>query len=123
MNGGYTECKTGCSKSSEHHEEVKNAKYVVAYAKITETKDDGINLNGVFFGGLGATQEKADQVARSCVNNTKGGTIIPKIVPIDGPEQVIRALDDATDSFERITDQMIEANKTIVRTQAIKRGK
>lgn len=95
--------------------------YVVAYAKIVESKDNGINLEGVFFGGFGATLEEADEIARKCVNSIRGGTIIPKVMPIDGKCQVIDALYDATDNFEKIADQMVEAHKTIQRTQARKK--
>lgn len=95
--------------------------YVVAYAKIVESKDDGICLEGVFFGGVGTTQDEADDIARKCVNSIRGGTIIPKILPVNGKCQVIDALYDATENFERIANQMVEAHRTIQRTQVRKK--
>lgn len=93
------------------------SEYMVAYAKITESKDSGINLEGVFFGGVGRNQEEADALARDCVNSIRGGTIIPKIMPLTKPEQVVDALYDAIESFEKIADQMVEVSDTIARTQ------
>lgn len=98
-----------------------DVEYVVAYAKITESKEDGIVLEGVFFGGLGETLDEANKLARECVNNIRGGAIIPKIIPLTGDCQVIDALYDATENFEKIRDQMIEASDTIQRTQSLRR--
>lgn len=92
-------------------------KFVVSYAKITT--DRGIQLQGVYFGGLGDTQEEADEIARDCVNNIRG-TILPKVTKIDGHNQLLDALYDASNKFELITLQMQEAEKIINRTQALK---
>lgn len=91
--------------------------YVVTYAKIVESKDGDIVLDGVFFGGVGYTKDEADDLARQCVNSIRGGTIIPKIVNVIGCHQVLEALYDATEAFEKITAQMLEANEAILRTQ------
>lgn len=90
-------------------------KYVVAYAKITMDKSTGIILQGVYFGGLGDTQEQAECIARDCVNMLRGGTILPKIEKIPTNGSVIDALYQATDKFERVTNQMIEADQIISR--------
>lgn len=91
-------------------------KFVVAYAKITMDKD-GIALQGVYFGGLGDSMSEAETLARDCVNNVRGGTILPKVVKIDGKEQVLEALYDASDKFEEVTANMQEADAVISRTQ------
>lgn len=89
--------------------------YLVAYAKITESSD-GISLQGVYFGGMGATHDEAAQIARDCVNNTRGGTILPKVCKVHGKNQILEALYDAQEAFESITAQMSEANETIKRS-------
>jgi hypothetical protein len=94
-------------------------KFVVAYAKITTDKD-GIHLQGVYFGGLGENAEEADQIARDCVNRTRGGVVLPKVLAITGCHQVLDTLYDACDRFEHITLQMQEAEKIINRTQGLK---
>jgi len=95
--------------------------YIVAYAKIVESKENGINLDGVFFGGIGSSKAEADKIARDCVNSIRGGTILPKIKQLNGKNQVVDALYDLADNFESITLQMIEASQTIQKAQKRKR--
>jgi hypothetical protein len=95
----------------------QNVEYLVAYAKIVED-DDGIILQGVYFGGIGTTYEAAEGIARDCVNQVRGGTVLPKVVKLTRPCQVIDALFDAADNFEAITAQMIEADATIRKTHS-----
>lgn len=99
----------------------RGVEYVVAYAKFVDSKDEGAVLEGVFFGGVGSTADEADEIAKKCVNSVRGGTILPKISPLDGPEQVIDALYDAAEIFERTEQSMKEAHRTIMRTQARKK--
>ena len=42
--------------------------YVVAYAKVSIDKEDGIELQGVFFGGVAQDEHEADEIATACVN-------------------------------------------------------
>jgi len=91
--------------------------YMVAYAKITEDKRKGILLQGVYFGGIGDTLEDAEHIARKCVNEVRGGTIIPKVLKLQGHRRVIDAMHEAFDKFCDIADQMIEADKIIIRTK------
>lgn len=90
-------------------------KYVVAYAKIITDKE-GIILQGVYFGGLGDSLDEAESVARECVNGMRGGTILPRVLKINGNNQVLDALYDATDRFEQITANMQEADEILNRT-------
>ena len=94
-------------------------RFVVAYAKISTSKD-GINLQGVYFGGLGGTAKEADEIARECVNRIRGGTILPRVVPIQGDCKVLDALYDACDKFEQLAGQMQEADEINIRTQGLK---
>lgn len=90
--------------------------YVVAYAKITTNKD-GICLQGVYFGGIGSTVDEANQVAKDCVNRVRGGTILSKVIQLEGKNMLLDALMDVSDKFEAITLQMQEAEAIINRTQ------
>ena len=91
-------------------------KYAVAYAKITTNKD-GINLQGVYFGSVGQSLQEANQVAKDCVNRIRGGTILSKVIELNGRNALLDALMDASDKFEAITLQMQEAEAIINRTQ------
>ena len=97
-------------------------KFVVAYAKIVANKDDGIQLAGVYFGGLGDTVEEAETLARDCVNTIRGGTILPRVLPVNGSGQLLDAMFDATDKFEQVTAYMVEADDIITRTQSRKKS-
>ncbi len=92
-----------------------DAGYIVAYAKISIDKEDGINLQGVFFGGIGQSNEEAEQIARECVNTIKGKTVLPKVIKLTPEYNVIDALYDAYDRFEEMTAKMREADDIINR--------
>ncbi len=92
--------------------------YLVAYAKIVVDKTTDaarIELAGVFFGGIGETQAEAEAIAKECVNTIRGGTILPRVVKLEGDGQLIEALYDATERFERIAANMIEADAIITK--------
>jgi hypothetical protein len=90
--------------------------YLVAFAKIMTDKEDGISLQGVYFGGFCKDPDHAEQLARDCVNTIRHGTIIPKILPIDKPHAVMDALWEATEKFEKVTAYMAEADETLKRS-------
>lgn len=90
--------------------------YLVAYAKIVEDSN-GILLQGVYFGGIAAEYDTAAAIAKDCVNSTKGGTILPKVLKLVGKHQALEALYDAVDCFESVTASMVEADQTIRRSQ------
>ena len=77
----------------------KVEQFVVAYAKIITDKD-GIHLQGVYFGGLGDTLKEANAIAHDCINRIRGGTIMPKVMRVNGEHQVLDALYNASDKFE-----------------------
>ena len=85
--------------------------------RITEDKRKGISLQGVYFGGIGKTLEDAEQIARKCVNEIRGGTVIPKVLKLQGRHEVIDAMHEAFSRFCDIADQMIEADEIISRTK------
>ena len=62
-------------------------------------------------------QEDAEQIARKCVNEIRGGTVIPKVLKLQGCYKVIDAMHEAFDRFCDIADQMIEADEIISRTK------
>lgn len=86
--------------------------YVIVYAKMTISKSI-VKLDGVYFGGICDDEEESSQIARDCVNNIRGGAIMPKVIEISDDYNVLDAMLDATDKFEYIARQMIEANNII----------
>lgn len=93
--------------------------FLVAYAKITLEKND-VCLNGVYLGGIASDTQEADEMARSCVNEVKGGTVFPKVVRLPTNLSVIDTMYDIMDAFERMVEDMKETSKIIKRTQARK---
>lgn len=90
---------------------------VVAYAKVIEDKDDGIYLQGVFFGGIATTKGEAEQIARECVNSVKGGTILPKLIMTQGKANVLQAMEVAGKRFAQLEVKMFQAEEIYQRTQ------
>ena len=89
--------------------------WIVAYAKISIDKEDGIALQGVYFGGIGETHDEAESIARECVNTIKGGTVLPRILMITDSYKIIDALYDVHDRFESLTNKMREADDIMTR--------
>lgn len=94
-------------------EEFPVEEFVVAYAKIVTDKDDGIILQGVYFGGIGSTMAEAEEIARECVNTIRGGTILPRVIKLDGDGLIIDALYEAAERFDKTVTNMNDANKIV----------
>lgn len=92
-------------------------RYFVAYAKISIDKIDGISLQGVYFGGIGQDKTEAAAIARDCVNCVRGGTILPRIVAVDGDEKLIDAMYIAYEKFEQIVHDMRETDNIMNRNK------
>lgn len=94
-----------------------NQEIVVTYAKVVEDKDDGIYMQGVFFGGIASTKDEAERIARECVNGVKGGTILPKLIVTQGKADVLQAMETAGKRFAQLEVQMFQAEEIYQRTQ------
>ena len=93
-------------------------KWAVVYAKILLDKDEGVELQGIYFGGIGDTIQDAETIARECVNIIKGGTIMPRIVKITSDNySIIDALYDVADKFESTTKRMRDAESILRRNK------
>jgi hypothetical protein len=90
--------------------------WIVTYAKITLDKENGIELLGVFFGGVANNPDDADNIAKECVNTVRGGTVIPKIIKTSN-NCIIEALYQAEEKFEDMTGKMRDANVIITKSQ------
>lgn len=90
--------------------------YVVAFAKISIDKDDGIELQGTYYGGIAENEQEADEIATECVNLSKGGTVLPAIIQMNDPHDLLDTLDLAQTRFEAKINQMREANDILTRT-------
>jgi hypothetical protein len=110
-------------KTKQFGGSTKMEKYIVTYAKITMDKTQGVQLHGVFFGGIGNNWTEAELIAKECVNTIRGGTIIPKIVHIKTRNKLIAAMDEATNKFEKLTKQMSESDNIMKKAQERKKKK
>ena len=95
--------------------------WVVIYAKIVIDKDSGIYLNNVYFGGYAESLSGAECAARSCINNIKGGTIIPKKYKLSPEIDLIEAFFDATQKFESMVSDMQKVESITSRNKAKKK--
>lgn len=83
--------------------------YCISFAKISLDKEDGVELIGVFFGGISSTEQDAERIASECVNSTKGCTVIPSILPLKEDHTILDIMDEAYERFEKKIIQMQEA--------------
>jgi hypothetical protein len=90
--------------------------YIVCFAKIVDDKHDGIQLAGVHFGGAAPDYKSAEQIARDCVNNVRGGTVIPRIFNVTGHYQLLPAMNEAIARFRRLEADMVSAEEIIARS-------
>jgi hypothetical protein len=86
---------------------------VIIYAKAVDDKELGVYIEGVYFGGIADNHSQANKIAKQCVNNTRGGSAIPKILPITEPKSLIGIFATAKDRFTKIERDMIE-NESII---------
>lgn len=89
-----------------------NSRLLVVYGKVVDDAKFGIILTGVFFGGLAASEQEADQLATKCVSSVQGGTGIPKISQMRGTD-LRAAIKDAEHQFNRMADRWYDNEKII----------
>lgn len=90
--------------------------YLVTFAKVSIDKTEGIELLGTYFGGLTPDESEAEKIAYDCVNQSKGGTILPAISILRNPEDLLDMIDAAHARFESKTKQMREAHEILNKT-------
>lgn len=83
--------------------------FVVMYGKFVEDKDEGIYLDGVYFGGIAEEKEKADRVARHCVDSVRGGMIVPKVFILEDGKKILDIFPTILNKFNTLEKEMIEA--------------
>ena len=81
---------------------------VVLYAKAVDDKDNGIYLEGIYFGGVACDQLCANGIAKECVNNVRGGTAIVRIMQISARNTLLGVFQEARARFEKLEREMIE---------------
>ena len=96
---------------------VANIRHIVVFARVIEDKQDGVYISGVYFGGLSGTKEGADEIAHYCVNNMRGGIIIPKIFKTSSKNDLLNIMDEARKRFWALEQRMIEAEDIMQRNQ------
>lgn len=90
--------------------------WVVVYARIVDSKEDGVYLAGVHFGGIAIEKTEADSIARECVNNIRGGTIMPKVLRLNGRHRLPAVMQDELSRFKKIESRMQDTAQIIDRS-------
>jgi hypothetical protein len=94
--------------------------FAVVYAKAVDDKQLGIYIEGVYFGGVGSDRAQADEIAKTCVNEMRGGSAMPKIIPITKPNSLCEIFNEAKRRFDKAERQMME-NEMIMEENANKK--
>jgi len=81
---------------------------VVLYAKAVDDKDDGIYIEGIYFGGVASDIDRANRIANDCTNSVRGGTAIVRIIPVVAPNTMLDAFKEAKVRFDKLEKEMIE---------------
>jgi len=72
-----------------------------------EDKEEGIYLDGIYYGGMGS-QDEAETITRRCVNEVKGGIIVPRSFPIDANQTLPDCIALVRRRFHDIEREMID---------------
>lgn len=91
------------------------SKWFVVYAKVIDDKGSNIRVTEAHFGGVGNTEEIAEQIARECVNSIKGGTPIVKLFRANGILRLKEVMDEADEKFRLIEERMLMTAEIINR--------
>lgn len=82
--------------------------YLVTYVHIQIDDPSKLDSPDLYFGGLVSNMNDAEVLARSCSQNLKNGTIIPKILRFEGYHLLLDMMYDAAEKFQVVFDQMKE---------------
>lgn len=93
------------------------------FAKACDDKEIGVYIEGVYFGGVGATTTEADAIAKYCVNNTRGGSAIPKILPMSDGQGLLEIFGIAKERFDKMERQMFDTEAILEANQARTKNK
>ncbi len=89
--------------------------HFVTYAKVTEDRKAGLDLDGVYLGGFTFDSAEADRVAVACVNTVRGGTILPKVYSVPYGTDSRSVLERAEDHFIGVVDTMRDTERVFSR--------
>ena len=90
--------------------------FAVFYGKFVEDKEEGIYLDGIYFGGVGQSNNDAEVLAKQCVQSIRGGVVIPKIFPIKSEMRLIDLTIDAQNKFYKLEKDMIDVEDRMARS-------
>ena len=89
----------------------------VLYGKVVDDKELGVYLDDVYFGGVAGNTEEADEIARDCMNNVRGGTAVVKTLQIEDGNSLLEVFAEARARFDRMEREMVETEAILERNQ------
>lgn len=95
---------------------MEDAKFLTAYAKVIDDKEYGVYIQDVYFGGVSSTYDEAKLIANDCINNSKSGSILPKIIPMENVSCTLEVMAKVVEQFQKIENDMIESENIIIRS-------
>lgn len=84
--------------------------WLVMYAKITDDKQKGIMLSGIYFVAVCGNEQTATELAKECSHVIKNGMIVPKTAPMKTKEDFKDALYDLYEQYHIMCEKMSQAN-------------
>ena len=92
------------------------------YCRIADDKDKklGVSLIGTYFGGIAGSEDAADQLAQTCVEQSCGGMVIPKVTPLLD-NNLFDSMEKLNDLFNKMVARMQENDQIMSNTRYYKR--
>ncbi len=91
--------------------------WIVTYAKVTDDKQKGIVLSGIYFVAVCESERDASEIARECSHVIKNGMIIPKTAPMKSKEDFKDTLYDLYEQYHLMCESMTRANNIYNKTK------
>lgn len=94
--------------------------YLLVYAKMILDKKDEVQLINVYLWGMYPTQQDADTAATECVNQIKGGAIVPRVFLHNPDNSICDTFYEAMEWYEKMCRKMTDTNRILLKASKIK---
>jgi hypothetical protein len=87
--------------------------FLLVYAKLILDKKEEVQLINVYLWGVYHSQEEADKAAAECINQIKGGAIVPRVFLHKPESHLCDTFYEAMEWYDKMCKKMSETNKIL----------
>jgi hypothetical protein len=92
--------------------------YLLVYAKLILDKKEEVQLINVYLWGIYGSQEEADKAATECVNQIKGGAIVPRVFLHDPQSNLCDTFYEAMEWYDKMCRKMTDTNRILLKANS-----